>query len=53
MYEQNAKEGGRVFPQAKTVIERQIGAVDRQIDDAVYWLYNLINEEIRVVEGVN
>jgi hypothetical protein len=32
------------------VIERQIGAVDGQIDDAVYKLYGLTDEEIKIVE---
>jgi hypothetical protein len=40
-----------INPQAKTVIKRQIGAVDGQIDQCVYKLYNLTNEEIKVVKG--
>lgn len=35
---------------AKTVLERQIEAVDRQIDQLVYELYGLTDEEIRLVE---
>ncbi|MDR3061878.1 MAG: hypothetical protein LBU57_07175 [Dysgonamonadaceae bacterium] len=38
-------------PQTKTMIGRQIGAVDGQIDEAVYGLYNVSEEEIKVVEG--
>ncbi|GHT48999.1 hypothetical protein FACS1894102_3010 [Spirochaetia bacterium] len=38
-------------PQAKTVLQRQIGAVDGQIDTAVYELYKLTQEEINMVEG--
>jgi len=34
----------------KTVIERQINAIDRQIDRLVYELYDLTEEEIAVVE---
>jgi hypothetical protein len=45
------KEHDEQNPQAKTVIQRQIGAVDGQIDKAVYELYGLTEEEIKVVEG--
>jgi type I restriction-modification system DNA methylase subunit/predicted type IV restriction endonuclease len=38
-------------PQAKTVLQRQIEATDRQIDQLVYELYGLTGEEIRIVEG--
>ncbi|WP_187152095.1 hypothetical protein [Treponema endosymbiont of Eucomonympha sp.] len=34
-------------PQAQTVTARQIGAADRQIDEAVYKLYGLSDEEIK------
>jgi len=36
----------------KTAIQRQIVATDRQIDQLVYELYGLTDEEIRIVEGV-
>jgi hypothetical protein len=36
---------------AKTAIQRQIDATDRQIDQLVYELYGLTDEEIRIVEG--
>ncbi|MCL5107934.1 MAG: N-6 DNA methylase [Chloroflexi bacterium] len=36
----------------KTVLQRQIDAVDRQIDAMVYQLYDLTDEEIAVVERV-
>ena len=39
------------LPQPKTMIGRQIAAVDGQIDKAVYGLYGLTDEEVRVVEG--
>jgi hypothetical protein len=45
------KEHDETNPPVKTVIERQIGAEDRQIDEAVYRLYNLSEEEISVIEG--
>jgi hypothetical protein len=35
----------------KTSLQRQIDATDRQIDQLVYELYGLTNEEIRIVEG--
>jgi hypothetical protein len=34
----------------KTVVERQIAATDRQIDQLVYELYGLTEEEIAIVE---
>jgi len=34
----------------RTVIGRQISAIDRQIDRLVYELYGLTEEEIEVVE---
>jgi hypothetical protein len=37
-------------PQDQTVLQRQIDAVDRQIDQLVYELYDLMAEEIRIVE---
>ena len=37
----------------KTAIERRIKATDRQIDELVYELYGLTEEEIGVVEGVS
>ena len=38
-------------PNSITIINRQINAVDKQIDALVYKLYNLTDEEIRVIEG--
>ncbi len=37
--------------EAKTVLQRQIEATDRQIDRLVYELYDLTEEEIKIVEG--
>jgi hypothetical protein len=37
----------------KTILQRQIDATDRQIDRLVYELYELTEEEIRIVEGTN
>ncbi len=38
-------------PQDKALVERQIGAADKRIDALVYELYELTEEEIRIVEG--
>ena len=38
-------------PTAKTMLQRQIEATDQQIDQLVYELYGLTEEEIKVVEG--
>ncbi len=35
----------------KTAIQRQIDATDRQVDQLVYELYGLTEEEIKIVEG--
>jgi len=37
------------LPQARTVLQRQIDATGRQIDKLVYELYDLTEEEIRIV----
>ncbi len=37
-------------PQTKTILQRQIETTDRQIDRLVYKLYELTEEEIRIVE---
>ena len=34
----------------KTVIQREIDAMDRQIDRLVYELYGLTDDEIKIVE---
>jgi hypothetical protein len=38
-------------PHVKTVLQRQIDARDGQIDQLVYELYGLTEDEIAVVEG--
>jgi type I restriction-modification system DNA methylase subunit len=37
--------------QEKTTLQRQIDAVDQQLDQLVYELYGLTKEEIKIVEG--
>ncbi|MCD4676940.1 MAG: N-6 DNA methylase, partial [Desulfobacula sp.] len=41
------------LPQAKTALARQIEATDKQIDQLVYELYALTDEEIKIVESEN
>lgn len=38
-------------PQARAVLQRRIEATDAEIDALVYELYNLTDEEIRIVDG--
>jgi len=38
-------------PQTRTVLQRRIETTDRQIDRLVYELYDLTEEEIKIVEG--
>jgi adenine-specific DNA-methyltransferase len=45
------KEATEKSDHLKTVITRQIDAVDKAIDTAVYELYGLTEDEIKVVEG--
>jgi adenine-specific DNA-methyltransferase len=45
------REQAETLPQTKTMIGRQIQALDRQIDALVYGLYGLSEDEIKVAEG--
>lgn len=38
-------------PNAVTMVSRQINAIDKQIDALVYKLYNLSEDEIKIIEG--
>ncbi|WP_239679669.1 Eco57I restriction-modification methylase domain-containing protein [Brachyspira hyodysenteriae] len=38
-------------PNAVNMVSRQINAVDKQIDSLVYKLYNLSEDEIKIIEG--
>ena len=38
-------------PDEKNLLQRQIDATDRRIDELVYELYGLTDEEIKIVEG--
>ena len=50
MLELHKRLGEARTPDAKQRIERQITATDRQIDNLVYELYGLTEEEIAIVE---
>jgi type I restriction-modification system DNA methylase subunit len=50
MLELKQKEAAEPNQQLKTMILRQIEGVDKAIDTAVYGLYNLSEDEIKVVE---
>ena len=39
-------------PHEQITLQRQIEAMDRQINTLVYELYGLTQEEIRIVEGI-
>lgn len=47
----NKKLSAEKNPNSITIINRQINAVDKQIDSLVYKLYNLSDEEVKIVEG--
>ena len=42
--------GAAKTPAAQTALQRQIDATDRQIDQLVYQVYGLTDEESRIVE---
>jgi len=51
MVELNKKLAESKMPQATEMLKRQIESTDRQIDQLVYKLYNLTEEEIKIVES--
>jgi hypothetical protein len=51
MLDLNKQLAGAREPQTKTVLQRQIETTDRQIDQLVYELYELTEDEIKIVEG--
>ena len=50
MIELKQKEAAEPNQQLKTMITRQIESLDNSIDTAVYQLYNLTDDEIKVIE---
>ena len=51
MLELHKKHASAHDPRTRELLQRQIDATDRQIDQLVYKLYDLTEEEIGVVEG--
>jgi len=51
MLELKLKETTEPNQQLKTMIVRQIEGFEKAIDTAVYGLYNLTEDDIKVVEG--
>jgi len=51
MTDLHARANAARSPDEKEAVQRQLHATDRQIDALVYQLYNLISEEIAIVEG--
>jgi adenine-specific DNA-methyltransferase len=51
MLELHKSKAGAKTQSAQDVYERQIRAVDKQIDNLVYKLYGLTADEIKIVEG--
>ena len=47
----NKKLASEKNPNSINMLNRQINAVDKQIDVLVYKLYNLSDEEIKIIEG--
>jgi hypothetical protein len=45
------REHSATVPHTKTMLGRQIAALDKQIDETVYALYGLTEDEIKIVEG--
>jgi hypothetical protein len=51
MLDLNKQLGKTKTPQTKSVIQRQIETTDKQIDELVYELYGLAEDEIKIVES--
>jgi hypothetical protein len=51
MIELNKQLAAAKIAHDKTVIDRQITATDHQIDQLVYELYGLTDEEVKIIEG--
>ena len=53
MMELHKKLAEAKIPDEKTRLQRQIDSTDSQIDQLVYELYDLTDEEIKIVEASN
>jgi hypothetical protein len=51
MLELKKKEQTETTPQSKIIVQRQIEATDKEIDRAVYGLYGVGEDEIKIIEG--
>ncbi|MCX6698527.1 MAG: hypothetical protein NTV68_01155 [Methanomicrobiales archaeon] len=51
MLDLNKRLPGARTDQEQTMIKRQIAATDKEIDELVYELYGLTEEERKIVEG--
>ncbi len=47
----NKKLSAEKNPNSINILKRQINALDKQIDVLVYKLYNLNDDEIKIIEG--
>ena len=46
------KHSGKLAPSQLERVEREIAATDQEIDELVYELYGITQEERKIVEGV-
>lgn len=53
MLELNKKIATIKSPNEKQIVQRQIDAIDHQIDNSVYQLYSLTEDEIKIVEKIS
>ena len=51
MIEINKKLNNEKNPDVVTILRRQVGAIDGEIDRLVYGLYGLMEEDIEIIEG--
>lgn len=45
------KHSGKLAPSQVDRVEREIAATDREIDEVVYGLYGIRDEERKIIEG--
>ena len=53
MLELNKRLAGTKTPNEKQMLQRQIDATDKQIDNLVYELYGLTDDEIKIIENLS
>jgi hypothetical protein len=47
----NKKHSGKLAPSELDRLEREIASTDREIDELVYDLYGITDEERKIIEG--